>query len=181
MTTATFILVLIGTVTGCLLLVIRWLAYQRDSAKLRLEMSREHQASEPFFKWLGGGCNYASAINRLDVYREFTNEGGPVTDLTIKADNDVQSAIIPKDHLGEHGKGKIELSKPEVTVLPPTTFEIQYTTRLGKRSKKQFDWPPNGGPMNTWPTQPLEPTPVDRFGCALAVDITGPTWLNSCR
>ena len=54
MVVAAFILGLIGTVTGCLALLIEWLTYRRDCAKLRLEASREQQASEPFFKWLGG-------------------------------------------------------------------------------------------------------------------------------
>jgi len=50
MTTATFILVLIGTVTGCLLLLLKYLTYRRDCMKLQLEAKREEQLSEPFFK-----------------------------------------------------------------------------------------------------------------------------------
>ena len=146
MTIAAFILGLIGTLTGCLALVIQWRTYCRDSEKLSRDAEREEQASEPFFKWRGGGANHASAINRLDVYREFTNEGGAVTELEIKAEGGVQAAILPKLHIGEHETGKIELSKFGVNVLPEVTFEISYITRLNKRAKQVFVWPPNAGP-----------------------------------
>ena len=140
MTIAAFILGLIGTVTGCLALVVQWLTYRRDSEKLCLEASREEQTSEPFFKWRGGGANHASAINRFDVYREFTNEGGAVTELEIKAGDGVKAAVVPKDHIGEHGNGKIELFIFGVNAMPEVTFEISYVTHLNRRSKHCFVW-----------------------------------------
>jgi len=146
MTLAAFILGLIGTVTGSLALVIQWLTYRRDSAKLRLDASRQEQSSEPFFKWRGGGATHASAINRLDVYREFVNEGGAVTELEIKVEGDIQAVIAPKDHVGEHGNGKIELFKTGVNNMPEVTFEISYLTRFNKRSRQVFVWPENAGP-----------------------------------
>lgn len=146
MTTAAFILGLIGTLTGCAALYIQWLAYQRDNAKLRTEAIRIEQASEPLFNWLGGGANHASLINRLQVYREFSNEGGAVTDLEIKVKGDAEAAVIPKGHIGEKCHGKIELSKPGVNAMPELYFEISYVTRLNKRSKQSFVWPPNAAP-----------------------------------
>ena len=145
MTIAAFILGLLGTLTGCLALWIQWLSYRRDSEKLQFDLAREQQASEPFFKWLGGG-NYASAINRVDVHREFVNEGGAITRLEIKANNDIQASISPKDHLGEGEEGKIEFSKFGVNHLPDAEFEISYTTKLNKRFVKSFVWPKNSVP-----------------------------------
>ena len=115
---ATFILGLVGTVTGSLALYIHWLTYRRDSARLRLEDSRRERASEPLFDWHGGGANHAPAINRLHVYREFTNEGGAVTDLEIKAQGEVQAVILPRGHIGERGSGKVEFSIAGVNVMP---------------------------------------------------------------
>jgi hypothetical protein len=146
MNSATFILGLIGTLTGSLALYIHWLTYRRDSARLRLEDSRKEQASEPLFDWRGGGANHASAINRLQVHRDFTNEGGAVTDLEIKAKGDIQAAILPKGHIGEHGSGRIELSIAGVNVMPEVAFEISYVTRLGRQSSQFFVWPQNAGP-----------------------------------
>src|SRR6267142_4315918 len=103
MALAAVILGVVGTITGCGALLIQWLAYRRDTAELSLEAKREQQASEPFFKWVGGGANHASAINRYDFYREFTNEGGAVRDLEIRAGNGIQAVVVPKNHIGEHG------------------------------------------------------------------------------
>ena len=146
MTIAAFILGLIGTLTGGVALYIQWLTYRRDNTKISTEAIRIEQASEPLFNWLGGGANHASAINRLQVYREFSNEGGAVTDLEIKAQGDVEAAVVPKGHIGEHCTGKIELSKPGVNVMPELFFEISYVTRLNKQSKQSFIWSPNAVP-----------------------------------
>ena len=147
MTIAAFILGLIGTLTGCMALCIQWLTYRRDTAKVGREVSRDEQASQPFFKWQGGEGRHASAVNRFEVRREFTNEGGAVTELEITAQGDIQAAIVPKGHIGERGSGKIELSKHGVTSMPEVTFEISYTTRLNKRSKQVFVWSRNAAPM----------------------------------
>jgi len=147
MTIAAFILGLIGTITGGLALWIQWRTYQRDSEKHEREIRREQQASEPFFKWFGGRTNHASAINRLDASREFSNEGGAVAGLEIKAHGDMQAVITPKDHLGMRGKGKIELLIPGVSVLSDVTFEISYVTHLNVRSRQVFKWSAfNDGP-----------------------------------
>jgi len=114
--------------------------------KLQLEAKREEQLSEPFFKWGGGRASHASANNPLVVYRAFIIEGGAVTELTIKADGDIQSEISPKSHLGTHGTGEVKFSKIGVNFIGNVTFEIHYTTRLNKRSQKSFFWPANGEP-----------------------------------
>jgi len=145
MIVASFVLGIIGTVTGCLALYIDWRRYQRESARQRIEDTQEEQASEPYFNWCGGGANPAPAIKRLVVHREFTNEGGPVTELEIKVRGDIQASILPKGFVAEHGAGKIELSIAGIN-MPEVTFEISYVTRLGKRSRQVFEWPPNAGP-----------------------------------
>jgi len=69
-----------------------------------------------------------------------------VTDLEIEVQGDIQAAILPKGHIGEHGSGKIELSIPGVNVMPKVSFEISFVTRLNKRSRQAFVWSPNAGP-----------------------------------
>lgn len=139
-TIAAFILGLIGTLTGCLALLIQWLGYRQGAAKLQSDARREERAIEPFFKWLAGRSNYASALNRFDVEREFMNEGGAVTDLEIKAGGGIPAIIRPSDRLGEHAQGKIELRLPGQNCLTEAMFEISHTTCLANRSAQKFVW-----------------------------------------
>jgi hypothetical protein len=144
MTIAAFILGAIGTLTGCLALYVQWLSFRRDAKKFQLELIREQQASEPFFKWLLGRTIDAHLINRLDVCHEFKNEGESVTDLEIKAAEIFQASIYPKDILGKHQEGKVEFYLSGVKRYPDIAFEIHYSTRLNKRSKQSFVLLANG-------------------------------------
>ncbi|HEY3930790.1 MAG TPA: hypothetical protein VGM58_00295 [Verrucomicrobiae bacterium] len=105
---------------------------------LQFELTREQQASEPIFKWQGGGSNHASAINRFDRHCDFQNAGGAVTDLEVKTDGSFTASITPKDHLDETQKGTVNFSRYGVSTLSDVNFEIHYTTRLKKPSKKSF-------------------------------------------
>lgn len=138
MTIAAFILGAMGTLTGCLALFIQWLSFRRDAKKFQLELVREQQASEPFFKWLLGRTIDAHLINRLDVCHEFKNEGESVTELEIKAAEIFQASIYPKDILGKHQEGKVEFYLSGVKRHPDIKFEIHYLTRQNKRSKQSF-------------------------------------------
>lgn len=143
MITSALILGIIGTITGCLALLIQFLAY-RDGAKRRLqEDAREERESEPFFHWRGGSANLAAAVNHLNVTREFTNEGGAVTDLKIAIVGVGSVSITPQAHVGAQGSGKIEFAIPGVTAQPELRFQISYVTGLNKRSSQDFEWPQN--------------------------------------
>jgi hypothetical protein len=143
MTKADLILGL-AAITGWLTVLFQYLTNRRESAKFRSEAVREEEEAEPFFKWGSGGSMPAPAVNRLMVYRNFTNEGGAVTDLEIKAYPDIQATIWRKDHIDKHESGKIEFSLAGANRLPEVAFEISYTTRFNKRSKQSFLWPENG-------------------------------------
>lgn len=105
---------------------------------LQFELNREHQASEPFFKWYGGGGVYNLGLSRFEKACEFQNVGGAITNLETSPNSDVELSVSPSSHLGEGQKGKVEFFRKGTKNLPDVTFEIHYTTRLKKRSKKSF-------------------------------------------
>jgi hypothetical protein len=159
---------IISTIITVLALVVTWLA-RLDSKKSadaaqrtadlmarRLELATEEQKrklekerseSEPLFKW--GGGHGTPQGNGWVTFREFKNEGGQVTELSIKvndATNNLRADILPKNHLGKHEGGSISLAQDGSNVLPNFIFEIHYTTHLKERSMKRFSWSASDGP-----------------------------------
>jgi hypothetical protein len=105
---------------------------------LQFEFNREHQASEPFFKWTSGSSMFRQGINRFDKTCEFQNEGGAITSLEVPQISGIEATISPKDHLAEGRPGRVEFFRTGTSSMPDVTFEIHYTTRLKKRLKKSF-------------------------------------------
>ncbi len=134
---------ILGTVTGTIAaitatwaLVIALCINQRD-------VKREQRESEPLFRWEQPNENDVGTIRGRQVSCWFTNEGADVTELGIESESGVEARISTTSDtdncIGEHGRGKIEISVPNVKVMPKLTFVIKYTTRLGKRSEQKFE------------------------------------------
>jgi hypothetical protein len=120
---------------------VAWYTFEaarlRKAAHAQLEIMRrtfaaqleeQRRAAEPIFVWAGGGATQDY------VEWEFTNEGGPVSHLTISmqsptgAPTGVVAMITPDDWLGTSRKGVVTF---EGDIDKELRFTIGFRTRIG--------------------------------------------------
>ncbi|MGA2749857.1 MAG: hypothetical protein ABSG59_13870 [Verrucomicrobiota bacterium] len=117
------------------------------SQSLRFDITREESASEPIFKWRSGGGDF----RRADVLCKFRNEGGAVTDLEVKTNDNVKASISPKDRLSEGEQGEVMFNNSPQASVPDVNYEIHYTTRQNRRGMTRFVLRANQGFPRTAP------------------------------
>jgi hypothetical protein len=102
--------------------------FQVMQRSLQLQFDELKRAAEPIFVWNGGSAS------ENHVEWQFTNEGGPISYLTITmrsptgAPTDVQPNISPTEWLGTSRQGMVTLSGDVAREL---LFTIGFRTRLG--------------------------------------------------
>lgn len=95
---------------------------------LDLQLQEGKRAAQPIFVWGGGSAN-----NDV-IVREFINEGGPISHLTITIQSPtgtptgIRAAITPNEWLGTSGKGFVRFSGNTSREI---RFTIGFQTRLG--------------------------------------------------
>jgi len=101
---------------------------------LRLDVQEQTRRSRQVFRWLGG---HSSA----DVlYREFRNEGGPISHLSIHAEPTFRACLSRTDLIRENETGEVALYVGTEQRPEEITFEIRYRTRLNVQGAKAFVW-----------------------------------------
>src|SRR5258707_14534285 len=91
-------------------------------ASLNLDIQEQLRTSKPFFRWHGGGTN-------LGIWtRQFYNEGGPISHLSINTAADLDAAVRPADLLQTNPQGEVTFSsRRSHRSLPKSLeFEIHY-------------------------------------------------------
>ena len=101
---------------------------------LKLDIQEQLRTSKPFFRWRGG----SSGIGMWT--REFQNEGGAISHISIQTKHDLNASITPRDMLQTNQQGHVTFnSRISGHPLPdPWTFEIRYRTRLDQDDTKVF-------------------------------------------
>jgi hypothetical protein len=101
---------------------------------LTLDIQEQLRTSKPFFRWRGGSSG-------IGVWtREFQNEGGPISHISVHTAHDLDTSITPRDMLQSNQQGHVSFnSRVSGQSLPdPWTFEIRYRTRLDQNDAKHF-------------------------------------------
>ena len=100
---------------------------------LRRDIQDQLRKSRPFFRW-GGGSGSATTWKR-----EFQNEGGAISRLSIHTPARLRASITPKDMLQTNQQGTVSFESAAGTPLPdPFVFEIHYRTQLDQDQRKHF-------------------------------------------
>jgi hypothetical protein len=101
---------------------------------LQLDIQEQIRASKPFIRWQGG----SSGIGTWK--REFQNEGGPISRISVHTMHELNASITPRDMLQTNQQGHVSFSSRTrgQQLLDPFTFEIRYRTRLDQNDAKQF-------------------------------------------
>ena len=103
-------------------------------ASLDLDIQEQLRASKPFFRWRGGS-------NNLGVWtRQFYNEGGPMSHLSVSTGADLDAAIRPADLLQSNQQAEVTFAsrRSDHTLPKSWEFQIHYRTRLDHTESKRF-------------------------------------------
>ena len=100
---------------------------------LRLDIQEQLRKTRPFFRWRGGRGS-------LTLWeREFQNEGGPISRLSIHTPAPIRARIVPTDLLQTNQMGTVTFESADGNRLSdPFVFEIHYRTQLDEDQRKEF-------------------------------------------
>jgi hypothetical protein len=99
---------------------------------LRRDIQEELRKSRPFFRWFGG------LGSPTTLEREFRNEGGAISRLSIHTPPPLRASITPKDMLQTNERGTVSFESPRAPLPDPFEFEIHYRTQLDQDQRMYF-------------------------------------------
>ena len=98
------------------------------------------QKSELLFKWGTAKGHYTKETQAYVVDCDFTNQGCPVTNLSVKSGPDVNVKIEPSTFVGHDKPGKLEVWLLGAKEFKPVEFQIHFHSSRGVEAQRNFTW-----------------------------------------